>query len=551
MAGSGRPASTCGSWLVLSLTFVAVLTSPPRPAATHDQVFPGKFWQITDIHWDQRYSEDGDPAKMCHEANEPDAHNSMWGNYLCDSPWPLVKSSIQAMVELEPHPDFVLWTGDNAPHTDDPAPDFPVIFNTVSNITNELRTAFHASIPILPVLGNHDAYPKDDYPIAGKEFYGKYLSQGGWAALLPAEAQQEFEQGGYYSYRLPSGVTVLVVNTNLYYAFNTLGRNVPDPCGQFSWMRSKLQIARDEHSKVIIAAHAPPGFFERLAAVPFFNHTYNNAYVDLLNDFGENILVQIYGHEHTDSFKLFLGPQGEVESVALLAPSVTPWQASPVFGGTAVNPSLRLYYYTPTAIVDYSQYHLNLSKVITTPDDPLILTGESTPEEVTPKWELFYKARETYGLSSLDNLNIAGLYDRLVRNDALFQRYYFINSAGYNNGLCDDNCKKNHLCAMAYLKAKAVFNCKESNLTKSNILSREYLAKFGIDPEGDFPSSSVSELIITLVVVSMALTVVLAIILAVMLAMIVVKRSRMVPAEASFPILDLAKNSKQNYRKLP
>lgn len=70
------------------------------------------------------------------------------------------------------------------------------------------------------------------------------------------------------------------------------------------------KVTYDVYQQVIIAAHAPPGFFERLAAVPFFNHTYNNAYVDLLNDFGENILVQIYGHEHTDSFKLFLGPQG-------------------------------------------------------------------------------------------------------------------------------------------------------------------------------------------------------------------------------------------------
>lgn len=42
MAGSGHPASTCGSWLVLSLTFVVVLTSPPRPAATHDQTVQGE-----------------------------------------------------------------------------------------------------------------------------------------------------------------------------------------------------------------------------------------------------------------------------------------------------------------------------------------------------------------------------------------------------------------------------------------------------------------------------------------------------------------------------
>lgn len=237
--------------------------------------------------------------------------------------------------------------------------------------------------------------------------------------------------------------------------------------------------------------------------------------------------------------------------MALLAPSVTPWHASTVFGGTAINPSLRLYHYTPTAIVDYSQYHLNLSKVITSPDDALNLTGESTSERVTPEWELFYEARKTYGLSSLNILNMAGLYDRLARDDSLFQKYYFINSAGYNNGLCDASCKKNHLCAIAYLKVSAVFHCMESNFTKSHILSHEYLSKFGKDPEGSFPSSCVSQVIITLVVVSMALTVVLAVILAVMLAMIVVKRSRMVPAEGSFPILDLAKNNKRNYRKLP
>lgn len=56
--------------------------------------------------------------------------------------------------------DYFLFRRDNAPHTDDPEPDFSVIFNTLSNITGELRAAFHPSIPVLPVLGNHDSYPK-------------------------------------------------------------------------------------------------------------------------------------------------------------------------------------------------------------------------------------------------------------------------------------------------------------------------------------------------------------------------------------------------------
>ncbi|KAG0714622.1 Acid sphingomyelinase-like phosphodiesterase 3b [Chionoecetes opilio] len=471
MGMAGRPAGSLAPWLLCLVMGVVVSSPAPGPeSGPHlPHQYQGKFWQITDIHWDLRYDEEGNPTKMCHTGYDADGHNSMWGNYNCDSPWPLVKSAIQAMVEVEAQPDFVLWTGDNAPHSEDPMPDFSVIFKTLSNLTVELRTAFHASIPVLPVLGNHDAYPKDDYPVAGEEFYGKYLHQGGWATLLPAEAQQEFVQGGYYSYKMASGVMVLVVNTNLYYAANTLGVDVPDPCGQFAWLRSRLQSARDQQFKVIITAHAPPGYFERMVLVPFFNASYNDAYVDLLNDFGEVILVQIYGHEHTDSFKLFSGP----------------------------------------------------------------------------------KARETYGLSSLSPVNMANLHSKLKSNDTLFQTYYLLNSAGYNNGLCDSSCKKSHLCAIAYLKMQDVVNCRFSNSTKSHSLSREDLSQYSKVLAEGMHNSYASQLILILVVVSMVLTVVLAVSLAVMLFMVSAKRRQMVPAEANFPILNLSRTQNKNYRKLP
>ena len=55
---------------------------------------------------------------------------------------------------------FEFYYSDNAPHTDDPEPDFSIIFKTLNNLTAELRSSFSSEIPILPVLGNHDAYPK-------------------------------------------------------------------------------------------------------------------------------------------------------------------------------------------------------------------------------------------------------------------------------------------------------------------------------------------------------------------------------------------------------
>lgn len=51
---------------------------------------------------------------------------------------------------------------------------------------------------------------QDDFPVAGEEFYGLYLSKGGWSAVLPESAQEEFKKGGYYGYELPTGITVSI-----------------------------------------------------------------------------------------------------------------------------------------------------------------------------------------------------------------------------------------------------------------------------------------------------------------------------------------------------
>nr|XP_053634735.1 acid sphingomyelinase-like phosphodiesterase 3b isoform X2 [Cherax quadricarinatus] len=533
-------------------------------------VFRGTFWQITDIHWDQQYSVYGDANKMCHKSYTSTKHNGVYGNYLCDSPWLLVKSAIDAMKEINNKPDFILWTGDNVPHTDDPEPDFTVIFNTISNITEELRSTFQDSIPILPVLGNHDAFPKDYYPVAGEEFYGQYLTRGGWSSILPETAQEEFKLGGYYGYELPIGVTVLVLNTNLYYANNALGVNASDPCGQFKWLKTRLERAQEHKSLVIIAAHAPPGYFERFAEVPFFNATYNDAYVDLLNEFGMIIMAQIYGHEHTDSFRLFQTAKGMMQSVAFIAPSVTPWYPSTVPGGTSINPSLRLYSYNKTVLLDYSQYHLNLTKANGPSEnvssnqeafglDDIHIRGNRLER---PEWEFYYQATKAYGLQSLDIVSMVNLYDQLQSDDNLFQKYYLRNSAGFNDGLCDEHCKKSHTCAIVNIKVKDLNRCMGYNhsenykgLPKSSLKPHKEVPIF-IMEDGlpvNFPNtSSSSPLVIAIIVLSMSLTTVLAVILAVMLVAITLKRNRMLRTERSLPVVDLTwVRRQQNYKQIP
>ena len=71
----------------------------------------GHFWQLTDLHWDQRYSTNGDPSQMCHSDSLSETNAGKYGTFGCDAPWDLVELSIKGMASNDAVPDFIFWTG--------------------------------------------------------------------------------------------------------------------------------------------------------------------------------------------------------------------------------------------------------------------------------------------------------------------------------------------------------------------------------------------------------------------------------------------------------
>ena len=55
----------------------------------------------------------------------------------------------------------------------------------------------------------------------------------------------------------------------------------------------------------MISAHIPPGYFERWPVQPLFYTEKNDRYIELIHDFGHVIAFQVYGHTHTDAFRIF------------------------------------------------------------------------------------------------------------------------------------------------------------------------------------------------------------------------------------------------------
>lgn len=75
-------------------------------------VCAGSFWHITDQHWDPTYKLSNNPELVCASSGKrPAANAGKFGDYACDSPWYLINSSVYAMKDILPDPDFILWTG--------------------------------------------------------------------------------------------------------------------------------------------------------------------------------------------------------------------------------------------------------------------------------------------------------------------------------------------------------------------------------------------------------------------------------------------------------
>ncbi|XP_023324002.1 uncharacterized protein LOC111698017 isoform X2 [Eurytemora carolleeae] len=277
------------------------------------------------------------------------------------------------MKRLEPNPDFVVWTGDNGPHVDDPSPNYPYITNVTSFVFSELKRMF-GDIPVIPALGNHDSYPADSYN-QDSDQYNLYYDQGGFKDHVGGGASKDtFLKCGYYTKTInvmENALKFIVLNTNLYYN-NIVNFTDSDPCDQISWLNQTLTDTL-ENEKVYIVAHVPPGVYERTPNINFFNtpkdgigEQIEKRYVSLVVQPGvhEKIQAHIYGHVHTDSFRLFVSRSGDddVRGVGYLGSSGTPllYDHNKPIG---VNPGLRLFYLNDGGgLQDYSQFGLDLEK---------------------------------------------------------------------------------------------------------------------------------------------------------------------------------------------
>ncbi|KAG1651875.1 Acid sphingomyelinase-like phosphodiesterase 3b [Nymphon striatum] len=207
------------------------------------------FWIITDLHEDDLYNVNG-TAHSCHITNASLKSNlkplGHFGSHNCDSPASLVHSSLDAMKEFHPDPDFILWLGDSLSHAfnNNPSLKKEAAYSFIGRILQKIRKRF-PQVPIYPALGNHDNKPSQLMPVNDESFYAAYLNNSDWNTLFTNErntlftneTKRTFLKGGYYCTYIKPGLKLITLNTILWLDANNLTKNMSDPADQFQWLK--------------------------------------------------------------------------------------------------------------------------------------------------------------------------------------------------------------------------------------------------------------------------------------------------------------------------
>ncbi|XP_063487570.1 acid sphingomyelinase-like phosphodiesterase 3b isoform X3 [Symphalangus syndactylus] len=340
--------------------------------------FRGKFWHIADLHLDPDYKVSKDPFQVCPSAgSQPVPNAGPWGDYLCDSPWVLINSSIYAMKEIEPEPDFILWTGDDTPHVPDEKLGEAAVLEIVERLTKLIREVF-PDTKVYAALGNHDFHPKNQFPAGSNKIYNQIAEL--WKPWLSNESIALFKKGAFYCEKLlgPSGAgRIVVLNTNLYYTSNALTADMADPGQQFQWLEDVLTNASKAGDMVYIVGHVPPGFFEKTQNKPWFREGFNEKYLKVVRKHHRVIAGQFFGHHHTDSFRMLYDDAGVPISAMFITPGVTPWKTTlPGVANGANNPAIRVF--------EYDRATLSLKHRIRTLEAPATESGQCLPKSPFP-----------------------------------------------------------------------------------------------------------------------------------------------------------------------
>lgn len=441
-----------GKRLAVVFVMFAIIVVSPHLAFAQGHTVQGTFLSITDLHFDPF----ADPSLV---GRLESADYREWeqifetsrvsgiGRYGKDAPYPLVKSALDALRRVAPHPDFILFSGDFLAH------DFRDAFfknargkgdaaygrfveKTVRFLAHMFDSRFPA-VPVIPTLGNNDSECGDYGFEPGGEFLKMFAAV--WSPLIvrsgsPASFLKTFPVGGYYTISVPAlkDHGIIVLNANLFSAkADICGPDTEDPgAKELLWLDWTLYQSRLEGKKTWLLYHEPVGVdvYASLHATGdcrsnitmMLKESYNAGLMKILEKYAPLVEASFSGHTHMDDFRV-VSSDGTPKYFIHITPSV-----SPVFGN---NPAFQRFEYDKGlgTITDYTTYILkNLS---------------TARNEEDADWEMEYDYLTAYRQNGYTLAGAAALYRSMEHNASVRADYIRFYSGETGRVISDNNWK--------------------------------------------------------------------------------------------------------------
>lgn len=403
---------------------------PPTPAPRGVK----RVLHLTDIHFDMDYLVGGEAECnkpiCCQKDSSPQVTRPAreWGEYKCDANEKLIDSLLRDAANRHGY-DLLLFTGDIPAH-DIWKESASRNAKTAARVFEMLQRHFPTT-PIYPALGNHEAAPLNQFPFRGNSSLYAFLAEA-WGEWIPRDQLASVRRGGYYAVRHSKQLTVLALNTNIYFISNYqafLDPRNSDPHGMLQWLIRQLQAAEDSGTHVYITAHIPPG------STDFYQH-WSDAFHRIVLRYADTIVGQFYGHLHYDEFELFYNGTTKSRQTAVNTAYLAPSMST----RSGINPSYRVYDVARDyRVLDYHQFYANLRNQQRWKGDA--------------EWELLYSAAQTYS-SSLTPASWHGVTTALATNHTLFETFWRLRKADGEIEPCDASCQARQVCSLRAGTAK-------------------------------------------------------------------------------------------------
>jgi hypothetical protein len=350
-----------------------------------------------------------------------------------DTNWPLFSSAVHEIKRVLPDPAFTIVTGDLLVHhfrehfdqsasVHDDAAFRDFVRKSTEFVALQLKQ-ITPSKPVFISLGNNDSDCGDYLLQPDGEFLRGTLPVMADLLKVPDFSLSNWTKHGSYSVPHPSLRRHHIIAANTVF-FSARYRNA---CGDasgnpgdklISWLDTELSKAQQNHEKVWLIYHIPPGIdgFATTrhdgAPVPFWKASYAESFDRLLSRHHETIAASFAGHTHMDDFRL-IGSSTPHRSLVLIAPGLSP--------NVKQNPSFRVVQFQNNGtLTDQVTYYLsNLA---------------AAENDAGPEWKREYSFDQVWGFRQLTYRNFDKLYQRINASPEARERWSLLYSVSHPEG---------------------------------------------------------------------------------------------------------------------